>query len=65
MYIYGEDIEVGGGKGGIDGEWEVKNERRKRERVGYVVEVFEGEGKVVKGLCGEEKKINGGEKIVV
>ena len=65
VYIYAEDIQVRARKARIHAESEVKNETKKSQTVGYLVEVFDRDGKLVKSFCGEEKKINPGEKIVL
>lgn len=65
VYIYAEDIQVRARKARIHAESEVKNEAKKSQTVGYLVELFDRDGKLVKSFCGEEKKINPGEKIVL
>lgn len=65
VYIYAEDIQVRARKARIHAESEVKNETKKSQTVGYLVELFDRDGKLVKSFCGEEKKINPGEKIVL
>lgn len=65
VYIYAEDIQVRARKARIHAESEVKNETKKSQTVGYLVELFDRDGKLVKAFCGEEKKINPGEKIVL
>lgn len=65
VYIYAEDIQVRARKARIYAESEVKNETKKSQTVGYLVELFDRDGKLVKSFCGEEKKINPGEKIVL
>lgn len=65
VYIYAEDIQVRARKARIHAESEVKNETKKSRTVGYLVELFDRDGKLVKSFCGEEKKINPGEKIVL
>lgn len=65
VYIYAEDIQVRARKARIHAESEVKNETKKSQTVGYLVELFDRVGKLVKSFCGEEKKINPGEKIVL
>ena len=39
--------------------------QKKSQTVGYLVELFDRDGKLVKAFCGEEKRINPGEKIVL
>lgn len=65
VYIYAEDIQVRARKARIHAESEVKNETKKSQTVGYLVELFDRDGKLIKSFCGEEKKINPGEKIVL
>lgn len=65
VYIYAEDIQVRARKARIHAESEVKNETKKSQTVGYLVELFDRDGKLVKSFRGEEKKINPGEKIVL
>lgn len=65
VYIYAEDIQVRARKARIHAESEVKNETKKSQTVGYLVELFDRDGKLVKAFCGEEKRINPGEKIVL
>lgn len=65
VYIYAEDIQVRARKARIHAESEVKNETKKSQTVGYLVEVFDRDGKLVKSFCGEEKRINPGEKVVL
>lgn len=65
VYIYAEDIQVRARKARIHAESEVKNETKKSQTVGYLVELFDRDGKLVKSFCGEEKRINPGEKIVL
>lgn len=65
IYIYAEDIQVRARKARIHAESEVKNETKKSQTVGYLVEVFDRDGKLVKSFCGEEKRINPGEKVVL
>ena len=65
VYIYAEDIQVRARKARIHTESEVKNETKKSQTVGYLVELFDRDGKLVKAFCGEEKRINPGEKIVL
>lgn len=65
VYIYAEDIQVRARKARIHAESEVKNETKKSQTVGYLVELFDRDGKLVKAFYGEEKKINPGEKIVL
>lgn len=65
VYIYAEDIQVRARKARIHAESEVKNETKKSQTVGYWVELFDRDGKLVKSFRGEEKKINPGEKIVL
>lgn len=65
VYIYAEDIQVRARKARIHAESEVKNETKKNQTVGYLVELFDREGKLVKSFRGEEKKINPGEKVVL
>lgn len=65
VYIYAEDIQVRARKARIHAESEVKNETKKSQTVGYLVELFDRDGKLVKSFCGEEKRINPGEKVVL
>lgn len=65
VYIYAEDIQVRARKARIHAESEVKNETKKSQTVGYLVELFDRDGKLVKSFRGEEKKINPGEKVVL
>ncbi len=65
VYIYAEDIQVRARKARIHAESEVKNETKKSQTVGYLVELFDRDGKLVKSFCGEEKRISPGEKIVL
>lgn len=65
VYIYAEDIQVRARKARIHAESEVKNETKKSQTVGYWVELFDRDGKLVKSFRGEEKKINPGEKVVL
>lgn len=65
VYIYAEDIQVRARKARIHAESEVKNETKKSQTIGYLVELFDRDGKLVKAFCGEEKRINPGEKIVL
>lgn len=65
VYIYAEDIQVRARKARIHAESEVKNETKKSQTVGYLVELFDRDGKLVKSFRGEEKKINLGEKVVL
>ena len=65
VYIYAEDIQVRARKARIHAESEVKNETKKSQTVGYLVELFDRDGKLVKAFCGAEKRINPGEKIVL
>lgn len=65
VYIYAEDIQVRARKARVHAESEVKNETKKSQTVGYLVEVFDRDGKLVKSFCGEEKRINPGEKVVL
>ena len=65
VYIYAEDIQVRARKARIHAESEVKNETKKSQTLGYLVELFDRDGKLVKSFRGEEKKINPGEKIVL
>lgn len=65
VYIYAEDIQVRARKARIHAESEVKNETKKSQTVGYLVELFDRDGKLVKSFRGEEKKISPGEKIVL
>lgn len=65
VYIYAEDIQVRARKARIHAESEVKNETKKSQTVGYLVELFDRDGKLVMSFRGEEKKINPGEKIVL
>lgn len=65
VYIYAEDIQVRARKARIHAESEVKNETKKSQTVGYLVELFDRDGKLVKSFRGEEKRINPGEKIVL
>lgn len=65
VYIYAEDIQVRARKARIHAESEVKNETKKSQTVGYLVELFDRDGKLVKSFRGEEKKINPEEKIVL
>lgn len=65
VYIYAEDIQVRVRKARIHAESEVKNETKKSQTVGYWVELFDRDGKLVKSFRGEEKKINPGEKVVL
>lgn len=65
VYIYAEDIQVRARKARIHAESEVKNEIKKSQTVGYLVELFDRDGKLVKSFRGEEKKINPGEKVVL
>lgn len=65
VYIYAEDIQVRVHKARIHAESEVKNETKKSQTVGYLVELFDRDGKLVKSFRGEEKKINPGEKVVL
>ena len=65
VYIYAEDIQVRAHKARIHAESEVKNETKKSQTVGYLVELFDRDGKLVKAFRGAEKRINPGEKIVL
>lgn len=65
VYIYAEDIQVRARKARIHAESEVKNETKKSQTVGYLVELFDRDGKLVKSFRGEEKKINPEEKVVL
>lgn len=65
VYIYAEDIQVRARKARIHAESEVKNETKKSQTVGYLVELFDRDGKLVKAFRGAEKRINPGEKIVL
>lgn len=65
VYIYAEDIQVRARKARIHAESEVKNETKKSQTVGYLVELFDRDGKLVKAFRGAEKKINPGEKVVL
>ena len=65
VYIYAEDIQVRARKARIHAESEVKNETKKSQTVGYLVELFDRDGKFVKAFRGAEKRINPGEKIVL
>lgn len=65
VYIYAEDIQVRARKARIHAESEVKNETRKSQTIGYLVELFDRDGKLVKAFRGEEKRINPGEKVVL
>lgn len=65
VYIYAKDIQVRARKARIHAESEVKNETKKSQTVGYLVELFDRDGKLVKSFRGEEKKINPGEKVVL
>lgn len=62
VYIYAEDIQVRVHKARIHAESEVKNETKKSQTVGYLVELFDRDGKLVKAFRGAEKRINPGEK---
>lgn len=65
VYIYAEDIQVRARKARIHAESEVKNETKKSQTVGYLVELLDRDGKLVKAFRGAEKRINPGEKIVL
>ena len=65
VYIYAEDIQVRARKARIHAESEVKNETKKSQTVGYLVELFDRDGKLVKAFRGAEKRINPGEKVVL
>lgn len=65
VYIYAKDIQVRARKARIHAESEVKNETKKSQTVGYLVELFDRDGKLVKAFRGAEKRINPGEKIVL
>lgn len=65
VYIYAEDIRVRSRKARIHAESEVKNETKKKQLVGYEVELFDRDGNRIKAFRGKERTISPGQKVLL
>lgn len=60
VYVYAEDIRVRSRQALVHAESEVKNETKKPQTVGYQVELYDRDGKLVKQFSGAEQVIPAG-----